>query len=122
MVLLLLQKCFNPNLPLSQDIGFINPTVWTYFLVHQWERGRIAYFFHITKALLMHGADVNASLSIHGEPTTAAELAKRLLLPDQPRELEPFLNPRLKAVQRARGHESKRKRFIKSVFGLREGK
>ena len=78
--------------------------------------------FHLTKALLMHGADVNASIESYPRGTTAAELLKKLLSADEARELEPFLNPRSKAAQRGRGHESRRKCFIKSMFGQRKGK
>jgi len=119
MVSLLLQRGFDPNLPF---IAFKNRTVWKYFLWMQWDGRSVDNFFDVTKVLLKHGADVNASLSIGKKPTTAAKIIKQLLSADETRELEPFLNPGPKAVQRARGHESKRKRFIKSVFGLGEGK
>jgi hypothetical protein len=122
MVSLLLQRGFDPNLPFNQEIGRVNPTVWTFFLEKQWENQTLDNFFHVTKDLLMHGADANASLIIRGEVITAAERVKLLLSADEARELEPFLNPRPKAVQRARGHESRRKRFIQSVFGRRERK
>jgi hypothetical protein len=122
MVSLLLQRGFDPNLPFDQEIGHMNPTVWTFFLGKQWENQTPDNFFHVTKDLLMHGADANASLIIRGKVITAAELVKLLLSADEARELEPFLNPRPKAVQRARGHESRRKRFIQSVFGRRERK
>ncbi|KAH8782029.1 hypothetical protein F5882DRAFT_499362 [Hyaloscypha sp. PMI_1271] len=121
MVSLLLQRGFDPNLPFNQEIGHMNATVWKFFLVQQWKGRNIGKFFHLTKDLLMHGADINASVIIH-KKFTAAELVKLLLSADEARELEPFLNPRPKEVQRARGHESRRKRFIKSVFGRREGK
>lgn len=122
MVSLLLQRGFDPNLPFDQEIGHMNPTVWTFFLGKQWENQTPDNFFHVTKDLLMHGADANASLIIRGKVITAAELVKLLLSADEARELELFLNPRPKAVQRARGHESRRKRFIQSVFGRRERK
>jgi hypothetical protein len=119
MVSLLLQRGFDPNLPFNQEIG--QTTVWKFFLLKQREHRNIDNVFHLTTDLLMHGADVNASFD-RGKVITAAELVRLLLSADEARELEPFLNPRPKAVQRARGHESRRKRFIKSVFGRREGK
>jgi hypothetical protein len=113
MVSLLLQRGFDPNLPFNQK--FEHDTVWKNFLAMQWETRKIGFFFYLTKDLLMHGADINASVRIPKKVMTAAKLVKLLLSADEARELEPFLNPRRKAVQRAT------KRFIEFVFGRREG-
>ena len=122
MVSLLLQRGFDPNLPYNRE-GWRNDTVWNIFLRKQRGNPNFDTLFHLTKDLLMHGADVNASVVVHPPGSiTAAELLKQLLSADEARELEPFLNPRSKAAQRGRGHESRRKCFIKSMFGQREGK
>ena len=113
MVSLLLQRGFDPNQPFNQEIGHMNPTVWKKFMEKEWDRRNIDNFFHVTKVLLMHGADVNASLSIGKKPTTAAKRIKLLLSADEARELKPFLNPGPKAVW---------ERIVKFVFGRREGK
>jgi hypothetical protein len=113
MVSLLLQRGFDPNQPFNQEIGHMNPTVWKKFMEKEWDRRNIDNFFHVTKVLLMHGADVNASLSIDKKPTTAAKRIKLLLSADEASELKPFLNPGPKAV---------RERIVKFVFGRREGK
>ena len=83
IVSFLLDQGFDPNLAI--DSG--RSTVWTYFLASESDSPLDTSTYDIVKAMLMHGADLNAEVS----GKSAADIVREMLQEEEARALGPLL-------------------------------
>lgn len=121
MVRLILEKGFNPN-DLCPDGG---ESIWAHYLMYQFShsaQGSDENIYPTIRVLLRHGADIDAACEFDGEILRAAKVVRKLVSHDETKELEgsfPKLSPSPVVLK---PRVSRRKRFVKAIFGHRHGK
>jgi ankyrin repeat protein len=85
VVSFLLEQGVDPNMAIESGTDEEGSTVWVYFLINYKSRKLDTY--DIIRALLIHGADLNASVS----GTLATDAVREMGTEDEARELAPIL-------------------------------